>query len=264
MKLFKKYIKVWYLMTINGLAQLFLTRLGAAIFITGKILRFGFFLILLVQVFGQTKLLAGYSAPQVIFFYLTFNIIDTVSQMFFRGVYFFRRLVVSGDFDLVLTKPLNSLFRSIFSNTDLLDFSVLVPLVLGTAWYLVQTRLLVSPANLVWYLLLIINGILIAFALHVFVVSLAVVTTEIDSAILLYRDLTSMARVPVDFYREPVRGLITFVIPIGMMMTFPAKALFGLLSPAVVCGAFGFTALLVIVSVKTWQAALKRYSSASS
>jgi ABC-2 type transport system permease protein len=260
----KKYLKVWYLMTINGMAQLFQTRVGAGLFITGKIFRFVFFLILLVRVVGSSQVLAGYSLEQMVFFFLTFNLIDTASQMFFRGVYLFRRLVVSGDFDLILTKPLNPLFRVIFSNTDLLDFSVLVPLVFGTAWYVARYGLLTNPLNLVGYILLVFNGILIALALHIFVVALAVATTEIDSTIMLYRDLTSMARVPVDLYREPLRGLITFAVPVGLMMTVPAKALFGLLSGAAVLATLLFSALLFLLSVRAWRLSLRHYTSASS
>lgn len=264
MKLIRKYLKVWYLMTSYGLTQLFSTKLGAGIFILGKILRFVFFLALLIRVVVHTTALSGYTLPQVVFFFLTFNIVDTGSQMLFRGVYLFRRLVVSGDFDLILSKPMSPLFRSIFSNTDLLDLTVFIPLILGTGWYTVHAPLAISPFGLICYLCFLINGFLIALSLHVLVVSLAVVTTEVDSAIMLYRDLTRLARVPVDIYQEPLRGLITFGVPIGIMMTFPAKALFGLLSWQAVVYSFAFSGVLLFISLRLWQAALKSYSSASS
>jgi ABC-2 type transport system permease protein len=264
MRLIRKYLRVWYLMTAYGMVQLFYTRLGATIFLLGKALRFTFFMVLLLRVVNHTTVLRGYTLPQVVIFFLTFNIIDTGSQMLFRGVYFFRRLVVSGDFDLILSKPISSLFRSMFSNTDLLDFVVFVPLVLSTSWYLSSNHLLFNLTNFVCYLLLILNGFFIAFSLHVLVVSLAIVTTEIDSTIMFYRDLTSMSRVPVDFYHQPVRGLITFAVPIGIMMTFPAKALFGLLSWQVVVYSFVFSSVLLLISLQLWQVALRNYSSASS
>ena len=50
--------------------------------------------------------LAGYTGTQVIFFFLTFNIIDVTSQFLFREVYRFRPMIVSGDFDFVLVNTI--------------------------------------------------------------------------------------------------------------------------------------------------------------
>ena len=39
------------------------------------------------------------------FFYLSFSLVDTIAQLFFREVYRFRPLIVSGDFDLPSSNP---------------------------------------------------------------------------------------------------------------------------------------------------------------
>jgi ABC-2 type transport system permease protein len=81
---------------------------------------------------------------------------------------------------------------------------------------------------------------------------------------MIYRDIASMARFPIDIYREPLRGFITFIVPVGIMMTFPPKALFGLLTLPFV----GLSVLIGIgalgTSVFLWRFALTRYTSASS
>jgi ABC-2 type transport system permease protein len=114
------------------------------------------------------------------------------------------------------------------------------------------------------YILLVLNGLIIAAAFHILALTLAITTTEIDHSIMIYRDLMSLGRFPVDIYKEPLKGIITYVIPVGIMMTFPAKALLGLLSWWGILLSFILGLFLIILSLKAWEKALTKYSSASS
>lgn len=260
----KKYIKVWWIYTTNMFqTQFVVARWSILLFLFAKILRFVSFSFFLVILLNNTKVLAGYNLDQVILFFLSFNFLDIFSQLLFREVYRFRAAIVTGNFDFYLIKPLNPLFRSLFTGTDLLDLITLIPLAVVLIYYINKLQLL-TTLNFAGYLLMMLVGFLIALAFHILVLSLGVLTTEIDNTVMVYRDLVSMARVPVDIYMEPVRGFITFVIPIGMMMTFPPKTLLGLLSPVYVIYSIIFSVSMLYLSLKIWQGALKRYSSASS
>src|SRR5438094_67098 len=78
-----------------------------------------------------------------------------------------------------------------------------------------------------WYALLMFNGMLIAMAIHIAVAALAVLTQEMENTIWLYRDLMALGRFPSDIYTQPMRGIITYVFPIAVMISFPAKAYLG-------------------------------------
>ncbi len=233
------------------------------LFLVGKLLRFIFFGVFLIVLFSKTQFIANYTLMQGLFFFLTFNLIETATQLFFREVYRFRQLVVSGDFDLVLVKPMNPLFRALAGGADPLDLLMLIPYV----WALIFVggnigNLTVSGVMV--YGVLLVNGFLIATGFHILVLALAIVTTEIDHAIMIYRDVTSMGRLPIDIYREPLKSFLTFVIPVGVMMTFPAKALFGLLSPGFIAISLLVGGLFFLFSVRIWKYALTKYASASS
>lgn len=257
-----KYFHLWAKLTVNSFMTVLTSRFGASLFLIGKTLRFVFFLVFLLTLFTQTRLLATYTQTQMLFFFLTFNFIDTVTQLFFREVYRFRPMVVSGDFDLVLIKPMSPLFRALVGGADPLDLLMLIPYV-GALVY-VGMQLPVTVAGVVWYVLLLMNAFAIATGFHIFVLSLAILTTEIDHTIMIYRDLTSMGRVPVDIYREPLKTIITFAIPIGVMMTFPAKAFLGLLSPWFVIASCFIGVAFVGIALRMWRYSLSRYASASS
>lgn len=241
----------------------FISRFGAIVFMLGKLIRFFSFLLFILLIITQTQAIAGYSFWQIILFFATYNFIDTAAQFFLREVYRFRTYVVRGFFDYILVKPVSPLFRSLFGGSDILDLSILVLSFLFIIFSAAKIDI-TSLGNILLYIFLIINALLIALALHILVLASGVVTTEVDNAIMLYRDLTSMGRLPVDIYQEPIRGIITFAIPVGIMMTFPAKALMGLLSIDFITISFLIGAILFVISVTLWKVSLKYYSSASS
>lgn len=259
----QKYLRVWFYLSLLSFQTFFVSRISSLLFLFGKIIRFGFYLIFLVVLVDNTKVLAGYNLWQVILFYFTFNLIDAMTQMLFREVYRFRQYVVSGNFDIMLVKPVNCLFRSLFGGMDLIDLLTLVPFILFIVYvgYLIPG---ITIVNIAVYTFLIINALFIATSFHIMVLALALVTTEIDHAIMIYRDFTGMGKLPIDIYREPVRSFITFVIPVGVMMSFPPKALFGLVHMTGILIGVGISFLLFFFSIIFWRYALRHYTSASS
>lgn len=258
-----RYFKVWLLLSISSFHIFFTSRLGAILFLTGKIFRFILYLGFLIILVSKTKILAGYDIWQVLLFYFTFNFIDSATQMLFREVYRFRSQIIGGNFDLLLVKPFNVLFRVLFGWTDLLDFLTLIPFII-LIYYVMSKLSNITLIGVFFYIIMIINAFLIALSFHIIVLALAVLTTEIDHAIMIYRDITGMGKFPIDIYKEPLRSLITFVIPVGVMMSFPVKSLVGLLSTGSVFLSMAIGAFIFTGSIFFWRYSLKKYSSASS
>jgi ABC-2 type transport system permease protein len=262
MKRLKTYFKVWWLMSKNSFMGMVAQRFGAVTLLIGKLIRFGIFLLFILYLLKGVNTLAGYNINQIAFFFLTFNLIDIASQFLFREVYRFRPLIISGAFDLVMVKPISALFRSLMGGADLLDLITLPPLLVGI--FLVARTLNPTTIEVFYYLILLANGLVIAAAFHIAVLSLAVITLEIDHTIMIYRDTSNLGRFPIDIYKEPLKSVLTFFIPIGIMISLPAKALIGLVSIKGVLGAILLGLVLLSLSLKFWNFALKRYTSASS
>ncbi len=259
----KKYFKIWLLTAVMASETAATSRFAAILFVIGKLLRFAFLIFFFALLSSKTKLIAGYSLWQIIFFFLTFNFVDTVTQFFLREVYRFGYVLNSGSFDYLLTKPFSPLFRSLFGGGDILDLPSLF-IILFAMYYSFGKIGVFSAASVILYFLLVLNALFIAISFHIIVLTIGILTTRANNAIMFYRDLTQMARVPVDIYKEPLRSVITFIIPIGIMMTFPVKALIGLLSLQGIVVSFAVAGILFFVSLSFWQYALRRYSSISS
>jgi len=259
---FKKYFKVWLITSRNSFQAVVTQKAGFVVFLLGKLIRFGFFFYFVIFLLQGTQNLAGYSLNQTLFFFLTFNLVDTLAQFFFREAYRFRPLIVTGNFDLILVKPINALFRVLMGGADLIDLVTIPPLIGGVIY--LGAKLNPHPLSVFLYVGLLLNGLVLATALYILVLGLGIISMEVDHTIMIYRDLSSLGRLPVDIYREPVKGLLTYFIPIGIMMTVPAKALMGL-TPYWLIGlslAIGIT--VFYGSLKFWRWSLTKYASASS
>jgi ABC-2 type transport system permease protein len=250
------------MMSRNSFSMVISLRMSFLVFLTGKVLRFAFFFLFLFFLLQGTKTLAGYDVNQALFFFLTFNVIDVVSQFVFREVYRFRPMIVNGEFDSVLSKPINPLFRVLMGGADVIDLITIPPLFFAV--WVVGSKLSPDILHTFYYLILLLNGLLIAAAFHIFVLSMGIITTEVDHTIMIYRDMTSLGRFPVDIYKQPLQGFLTYLVPVGLMVTLPAKALMGLVSPVGILSSFAFGILVLLLSLRFWNFAVKKYSSASS
>ncbi|KKT65489.1 MAG: hypothetical protein UW60_C0044G0003 [Candidatus Woesebacteria bacterium GW2011_GWA2_44_33] len=260
----KKYLKVWFQLAHISFAEQLATRFSSILFLIGKIARFSLFLVFLISLTGRSGGLAGYTADQLIVFFLVFNLADILTQLFFRGVYFFHQKVVSGEFDFYLVKPMNPLFRIMAGYTDFLDLITLFALGIYAFAFFKSSSLIITPQNAILFIVMLILSFLIALTIHIIVVSIGIITTEVDHTIMIYRDLTQMGRIPVDVYAKPVRLALTYIVPIAVMITVPAQALLGLLSPLSIFISLFLASCFLFLSLRFFRHALSQYSSASS
>jgi ABC-2 type transport system permease protein len=262
LKKIKRYFKIWWMMSRNSFSMLIDQKIALSVFLIGKIFRFVFFFGFLYFLLLGTKTLAGYSSNQIIFFFLTFNLIDVITQFFFREVYNFRPMIINGDFDLVLVKPLNSLFRVLMGGADITDLITIPPLIVLTIYF--GALLHPSVLSTLYYVLLLANGLLIATAFHIIILAFSIVTLEVDHSIMIYRDLTRLGRLPIDIYKQPLQAFLTYLIPVGVMITLPVKAMMGLIGPVGILIALLVGIVVMFIALRFWNFALTKYSSASS
>jgi ABC-2 type transport system permease protein len=240
------------------------TSLASAGYLLGKILRFVFFLVYLISIFKYVPALKGYSLPEVVLFFLTFNLVDVGAQFIFRGIYGIKYLIEEGDFDKIVTQPVHVLFRISSMGVDLLDLLTLLPIGVMTVWTLQKLPGPLMTSSVIFFFILLVNALLISYAFHVFIGSLSVMTQEFEGAIWVYRDVMTLGRFPVSIYSEAMRGLLVTVIPIGVMISFPAQALLGLLTWKGVLYATSLGLFFHFAAQAMWRYALREYTSNSS
>ena len=99
---------------------------------------------------------------------------------------------------------------------------------------------------------------------HIFVLSLGIITTEVDNAIWVFREITQLGKYPLTVFPRYMGTVFTYFIPVAAMITFPTYALLGLLSLQGIIISLVFSSGLLLLSLYSWKGALRHYASASS
>lgn len=258
----KRYIKVWLIMSKNSFLRDFNSKLGLFLLLLGKFVRFVIFAVFLFYLLSGIGSLAGYSREQVIFIFLTFNLLDILSQFLLREVYRFRPQIISGDFDLVLVKPIKPLFRAAFGGADFIDFLTIPPLFVAIVFF--GNELNPSVFLVLAYIILVINGLVLAISFHILILAFAVLTLELDSVLWLFRELLNLGKIPLEVYRQPLRTVLVYLLPVAIMIAVPAKTLIGLSTFKDILVSVFVTIIFSLASLKFWDYSLSRYTSASS
>jgi ABC-2 type transport system permease protein len=256
------YADVWGILAKNALSEAFINRWTNLLFLSGKIVRFGMLLFFLFLIKNSVSTFVGYTTDQVVVFFITYQFLDTLAQVFYRGVYSFSWQVKSGELDFYLSKPIQPLFRILTGKPDFIDVIFFIPSTL-LSMYLIRDFLAhASVPNLFLYCLLLFNGFLIATGFHILILALGVLTTEVNNAVMLYRDINVMSRFPITIYQEPLRSILLFAVPVGLMNTIPAQVLMNTQPNVQVWLTATIGICFFFFSLRLWAWSIKKYTGA--
>ncbi len=107
-------------------------------------------------------------------------------------------------------------------------------------------------------------ALVLAYSIWFCFVTLSVWAVKLDAIAVIFDPMMQMARFPVDLYPRRWLSLLTFVVPIAFMTTYPAQALLGRGNWATMWPAPFLAAFLLWLSHRFFTFALRFYGSASS
>jgi ABC-2 type transport system permease protein len=122
-----------------------------------------------------------------------------------------------------------------------------------------------AAADVVAAALLLGCAALILYSLWILVVSAAFFVVKVDNLSYLFVSIFDAARWPADVFRGALRAVFTFVVPLAIMTTFPARALLGKdFGPLDAVGALAGAVAFALFARVVWLRSIRRYTSASS
>ena len=259
-----KYWNEWRQLAKLSFSTFLAHRLDSGTFFIGKLVRAFGFGAFIYAIFYSTPNLGGYSRAEALIFFLTFNLIDTVSQAFWRGIYNFGHDVNRGVFDFTLTKPINALFYSLMRTADILDGILLLLYGAAFGYVLLELPQVITRASVGRYVLMFICGILLSLTLHIFSAALSLFTLQSENIIWLYRRTMMVGYFPDSILPVIWQMLFTYILPVIIIVSYPARALLSNLNIIDILRAWSILAVFLIGSLYAWKYALRRYDSASS
>jgi len=209
--------------------------------------------------------LGGWTFDQILIvmgLFVIFNgIIDAVLR---PNIIRLTEFVQNGTLDFVLIKPANSQFLatitaiSVFKCLDLAVGFVLI------GYGLFRIHHWPSVPELVLFTIMMFSGLVIVYSLWLFLATLVFWFVKIENFTELFYTFYETGRFPITVYRGWIRALLTFVVPVAFLTTFPAATLMGKLSAWYALGSFAMAIVLLYTSSRFWHYAVRFYSSASS
>jgi ABC-2 type transport system permease protein len=106
------------------------------------------------------------------------------------------------------------------------------------------------------------SGLAALYALRLAVVTCSFWVLRVDELYELFEGVFETARFPVTYFREPVRGLLTYVVPLAFATTFPTEALLGRADYRLLPAGLALAAGALLAAHLLWGRAVRHYSSA--
>ncbi len=215
--------------------------------------------------FTQTDELGGWTYEQALIIVALFTLIEGTIQLLLQpNITKIIQMVREGTMDFVLTKPVNSQFLATLRYVryaGLADVGaglVIMMFALGRMGYTP------GPLALAQFALMLAASFVIVYSIWLLMATLSFWFVRIDNLTELFRSLFDTARFPVTTFPGLVRIVLTFVLPVAFMTTFPAQAMLGMLEGTTMIAAVALAATLFVFSAWFWRRAVLSYSSASS
>lgn len=222
-------------------------------------------LVPLYAVFRGRQAVAGWSFPEALLVAAWF----TVLRGFLEGLINPSLIetgekIRTGTLDFVLVKPADGQFLISTSKFQPWKvFDVAAGVIMGVVAFQ-QLGRAPAIADLALAAFLLGAAMLVMYSLWVLVICAAFWVVRLDNLAYLLGSIFDAARWPIDVFRGAWRIVFTFIIPLAVMTTYPARALLGTLDARTSLLAMAGAAAAFFFSRAMWKTALRRYTSASS
>ncbi len=222
-------------------------------------------LVPLLVVFGAREGVAGWSMPEALLVVAWFTMLRGLLEgMINPSLIALVDGIRTGTLDFVLLKPADSQF--LVSTRSFVPFKLFDVVAAGAiiTYSLYQIGRIPPLADMAVAFLLLLAAVTVLYAIFILVACAAFWVVRLDNLTYLFGSIFDAARWPLQVFRGGWRFLFTFVIPLGVMTTYPAMALLGRLEARTAWFAVGVAAGFLMLSRLAWKRSISAYTSASS
>ena len=216
-------------------------------------------------IFSYVDTLGDFSRDAVIIFLIITYWTDSVFVFFFgENTFQVNRMVVKGDLDLLLLKPVNSLF---FISLRYVATYSLVSIFLLSCVLVYSTLQYHDPIFYINYFIFFVSfmlGIFILYSLEIIVSCLVFWYRNFSVGGWLCSELTKYSRRPDSIYSGVLKKLLFTFFPMALISSVPARMLIFGPDYYLLLSQFCITIICLVISIYVWNRGLIRYESASS
>lgn len=215
-------------------------------------------------IFANAKSLAGWGPYEVVVLLGVFRVmVGLVGMVIAPNMRAVMEDVRSGGLDHVLVKPLSAQFYAslrtwvVFRGLD--GFMGAIMIVVGCTLLSAQ----VSIATLGLFVITLAAGAVIIYSFWLILATTTFWFTRIANIEMVFWNVFHAGRYPLEVYQPWVRWLLTFILPLAFLTTFPAQALVGRAGLTTLLTSLTVAPAMFLIATAFWRFGLRRYSGAS-
>jgi ABC-2 type transport system permease protein len=220
-------------------------------------------LVPLLVLFGARTSVAGWTWPEALLVVAAFTtlkgVLDGAIQPSLGNVV---EHVRKGTLDFLLLKPVDAQFMVSTSRFEPWRGSDMWLGLLLFAWGFHAMGRTPTLGGVAAAGALLVAAVAILYSISILVISLAFFVVKVDNLIYLFISVYDAARWPASIFRGALAFVFTFVVPLAVMTTFPARALLGRLSTLEWAGAMVGAAVFSWLARRVWVRSIGHYTSA--
>lgn len=215
--------------------------------------------------FRHTTTLGGWSIEDMRIFLGVLFLADAIQMILFsEGLNQFGTLVVSGNLDLLLAKPVNSQFMVSCHKVSWSYFVNALIVLIWLTFCLIDRTGTFSPSLLAATIYVSAAGALVMYAFRFCFAAIALIFVQSDNLQYVWYTLFRLASRPYSIYPKAFRLILLTALPLAFIAGIPAEILVTWPAPGKLALLTFATLLALWFSTRLWKLALQRYSSASS
>ena len=223
-------------------------------------------LLMFSALYSQVESIGGWEKSQVLFFIGTFSLINALNMtLYFFGVITIPNKIRSGQLDLYITKPINSLFYLSFEDINLGSF----PLVLASIGILIYAtmgmNIQITALKIIVYIFLVIFMTILYYDMEVILRTIRFFVIQANTIDQIEGELLELCfKIPGVLFKGGFKVVFYLILPYGIMATLPTQFFKGTLELSGFLYAIGITLFFTAFTLWFWKLGLKNYKSAGS
>lgn len=261
----KKYLRVYKIFWENGFSYEAQYRGDTWLKLFSNLFWIAMIFITIEVIFSQTSSIVGWNKEQVYLMAVIWIIADELFVTLFLGsLSNIPLLIINGELDLYLVKPISSLFLVSAMKILIRGLYRFLTQLIVFGWLVWQFDFAVSIWHILITVLLVVVAVWVDYSRVLIANIFSFWFARIDNVNDLIGSASSLGRYPLSIWPKTLKIIFLTIVPIAFSSFIPVATLTGRWPWYGVLYAFLFAGLLFWLAVKFWNFAIKRYSSASS
>ena len=215
--------------------------------------------------FSKFNLLDMYDVNEVLLSFSTIWLSLSFCEMFFRGFDNFSKLIIKGDFDILLIRPRN-VYLQIFGSD--VCYEKLSRVITALGLFVYSSIKLIRSFSF-WKILLLFNmflgGLMLFLGLFIMGATMCFYTIQgLEVVNIITNGGKQFAEYPMRIYRRALRLVFTFVIPITIINYYPLNYLIGKTNNLLYVFLPLISFIVLLVGTKIFNYGMSKYYSTGS